>query len=132
MDAEATVRAYYDALREGEPIFPFFAREETTVKFGISERLTGYDAVRDGLTEQTETTGGWVVDSKRLCVYEYDDHAQFSDDCFMAWTDHERGIRYEFDSRWSGALEYRPTAPDDVETPWRFLGMHVSVEGGLR
>lgn len=129
MDAEATVRAYYDALRSSEPLYPFFAREESTVKFGIGERLTGYEAIEEGLREQTETTDGWSVDSDRLVVAERDDHAWFADDVFMAWTDTDRGIRYEFETRWSGTLERRDDDAD-VETDWRFVGMHVSTEGG--
>ncbi|WP_336133740.1 nuclear transport factor 2 family protein [Natronomonas amylolytica] len=126
MDAEATVRAYYDALRDGEPLYPFFAREESTVKFGIGERLTGYEEVEAGLRAQTETTEGWAVDSDRLVVAERDDHAYFSDDVFMAWNSLERGIRYEFDTRWSGTLERRED--DRLGTDWRFVGMHVSCE----
>lgn len=131
MDAESTVRTYYDALRDGEPLSPFFAREESTVKFGIGERLTGYEEIEAGLRAQTETTEGWVVDSDRLIVAERDDHAYFSDDVFMAWNSLERGIRYEFDTRWSGTLERRE---DEAElgTGWRFVGMHVSTEGGTR
>ena len=135
MDAEATVGAYYDALRSGDPLYPFFADEETTVKFGIGERLTGYPEVREGLRSQTETTGDWEVDSGHLLVVTGDggDHAWFSDDVFMAWTDFEKGIRYEFETRWSGTLERRPDAPWDgpgeATTPWRFVGMHVSTEG---
>ena len=64
MDAASSVRAYYDALREGDPLYPYFASETTTVKFGIGERLTGYEAVRAGLAEQTETMPNLtVVDS---------------------------------------------------------------------
>jgi hypothetical protein len=127
MDAEATVRAYYDALRDGEPLYPFFARAETTVKFGIGERLTGYEEVRSGLEAQTATTEGWVVDSERLVVEESDDHAWFADDVYMAWTDLNRDHRQEFDTRWSGTLKRR--ADDaDAGTAWRFVGMHVSTE----
>jgi hypothetical protein len=128
MDAEATVRVYYDALRDGEPLYPFFARAETTVKFGIGERLTGYEEVRSGLEAQTAGTEAWVVDSKRLVVGTSDDHAWFADDVFMAWTDIDRDHRYEFDTRWSGTLQRRA---DDagLGTDWRFLGMHVSTEG---
>jgi hypothetical protein len=128
MDAEATVRAYYEALRDGEPLYPFFARAETTVKFGIGERLTGHDEVRAGLEAQTATTEGWVVDSGRLVVGAADDHAWFSDDVFMAWTDTDRDHRYEFDTRWSGTLTRRPDDAD-LGTEWRFVGMHVSTEG---
>lgn len=124
MDAEATIRAYYDSLRHGEPLAPFFAEREmeseNIVKFGISERLTGYEEISDGLREQTRTTDGWTVESTALRVHERDDHAWFSDDVFMAWTDVERRIRYEFDTRWSGTLERH-------EGKWRFVGMHVST-----
>lgn len=135
MDAESTVRAYYEALRTGEPLSPFFAREESTVKFGIGERLTGYDEIEAGLREQTETTEGWTVESDRLVVTERTDHAWFADDVFMAWNDTERGIRYEFQTRWSGTLERREDAADTdgasaPDTDWRFVGMHVSTEGG--
>ena len=128
MDAEATVRTYYDALRDGEPLYPFFVRAETTVKFGIGERLTGYGEVRSGLEAQTATTEDWVVDSERLLVDGSDDHAWFADDVFMAWTDLDRDHRHEFDTRWSGTLERRA---DDagLGTDWRFVGMHVSTEG---
>lgn len=128
MDAEATVRAYYEALRAGEPLSPFFGEGESTVKFGIGERLTGYDEVRAGLRAQTETTEEWVVDSRRLVVDGDGDHAWFSDDVSMAWTDTERDHRYEFDTRWSGTLQRR--ADDaDLGTGWRFVVMHVSTEG---
>ena len=134
MDAESTVRAYYDALRAGDPLYPFFAREESTVKYGIGERLTGFEAIREGLAEQTETTEAWTVESEALVVTERDEHAWFSDDVFMAWTDTERSIRYEFDTRWSGTLERRSGTDEDAVGPgagtdWRFVGMHVSTEG---
>ena len=128
MDAASTVRAYYDALREGDPLYPFFADESTTVKFGIGERLTGYEAVRAGLAEQTETTDDWTVESERLVVSAADDHAWFSDDVVMAWTDTEADHRHEYDTRWSGALRHRGDDAD-LGTSWRFVGMHVSTEG---
>jgi len=128
MDARETVAAYYDALRAEEPLGPFFADEragdDAIVKFGISERLVGTDAVRDGLAAQTASTTGWTVESDALRVIERSDHAWFSDAVFMAWTDTDRGIRYEFDTRWSGTLERR----DDE---WRFVGMHVSTAGSI-
>lgn len=118
MDAEATVRAYYDALRRGEPLDPFFAEIDGIVKFGISERLTGFEEISEGLREQTRTTDGWTVESDALRVHERDEYAWFSDDVFMAWTNGR--IRYEFDTRWSGTLERH----DDE---WRFVGLHVST-----
>jgi hypothetical protein len=133
MNAEATVRSYYDALRAGDPLAPFFADDESIVKFGIGERLTGYAAIREGLAEQTATTEAWRVDSDRLLVTERDEHAWFSDDVAMAWTDSETGSRREFESRWSGTMERRPDAAwagEPPETPWRFVGMHVSAPRG--
>jgi hypothetical protein len=124
MDAADTIRSYYDALRTGEPLGPFFAPEhpgdDPVVKFGIGERLVGTDAVREGLREQTAVTADWAVDSRALRTTERERHAWFSDTVGMDWTDTERGIHYEFDTRWSGTLERRD---DD----WQFVGMHVST-----
>lgn len=129
MNAEESVRAYYDALRSGDPLAPFFARAESTVKFGIGDRLTGYEEIEAGLSEQTETTGEWRVGSDRLVVTERDEYAWFSDDVSLSWTDTGSGVRYEFDSRWSGTLERRAETASggDLGTPWRFVGMHVSA-----
>jgi len=119
-DAAATVRAYYDALSDGEPLGPFFLDEATTVKFGVGERLTGGDEVKRGLRDQTRTTTDWTVDSERLLVESRECHGWFSDDVFIAWTDTESETRHEFDTRWSGPMEL-------TDEGWRFAGMHVSV-----
>jgi hypothetical protein len=135
MDAADTIRSYYDALRAGEPLGPFFAGErpgdDPVVKFGVSERLVGTDTIREGLREQTATTGDWTVESHALRATERDRHAWFSDEVDMRWTDTERGIRYEFDTRWSGTLERRADdgAADDPD--WQFVGMHVSTAGEI-
>lgn len=128
MDAEATVRAYYDALRAGDPLGRFFATDESAVKFGISERLDGGAAVERGLAAQTERTTDWTVDSRDLRVTDRGCHAWFSDDVFMAWTDAHRDVRFEFETRWSGTLETRSPdgRPADDGSP-RFVGMHVST-----
>lgn len=133
MDAAATVDAYYDALRSGEPLAPFFARD-ATAKFGIGERLYGFDEIEAGLTAQTETTDEWRVESDRLLVTERDDYAWFSDEVAMAWRDLERELDYEFETRWSGTLERESDAGCDPvgDTPWRFVAMHVSTPGGTR
>lgn len=130
MDARATVRDYYETLRRGEPLYPYFAEAPDVVKFGIGERLTGYEAVAEGLREQTRTTAAWTVRSERLRITERDRHAWFSDDVFVAWTDTERSIRFEFDTRWSGTLERRTDRSDDDsgDDRWLFVGMHVSTE----
>jgi hypothetical protein len=130
MNAEETIRAYHDALRDGDPLGPFFADDESIVKFGIGERLSGHAEIRAGLADQTATTEAWRVDSTRLVVTERDEHAWFSDDVTLAWTDTETGSRWTFESRWSGTLERRPDAPrsnEAPETPWRFVGLHVSA-----
>jgi ketosteroid isomerase-like protein len=119
MTAEATIEAYYDTLRAGESLSPFFAESASVVKFGITDRLTGYDEIESGLHEQTETTIDWTVESRRLAVTERDSIAWFSDDVLMAWRG-EDGEHREHETRWSGTLERR----DDE---WAFVGMHVST-----
>lgn len=132
MDAESTVLEYYDALRAGEPLHPYFAEEEGAVKFGISERLDGYEEIEDGLREQTETTDDWTVESRALVVTERERAAWFGDDVRMAWTTAD-GDRHEFETRWSGCLERhdgengRDGSAGDVDADWRFVSMHVSV-----
>lgn len=128
MDAREQIESYYDALRAGEPLDPYFADEragdDDPVKFGISERLVGADEIRAGLRRQTETTTDWAVTSRALRVAERDRHAWFSDDVSMAWTDAATGERRAFETRWSGALERRGGE-------WRFVGMHVSTADEL-
>ncbi len=118
-NAEATVRTYYEALRQGEPLHPYFADDGSLVKFGISEQLTGYKAVAEGVREQTRHSEEWTVTSHELRVTERDRHAWFSDTVRMAWTDTTTGMRHGFDARWSGTLEDRDG--------WKFVGMHVSA-----
>ena len=138
--AGGVIHAYYDALRAGDPLAPFFADDEDLVKFGISERLVGGEAVTEGLRRQTETTSGWTVDSRDLRVSERDDHAWFSDEVFLGWTGSDPPIRYEFETRWSGTLELRDgdghlaSAGDDghpAGANWQFVGMHVSTAGDV-
>ncbi|MFD1634134.1 nuclear transport factor 2 family protein [Haloplanus ruber] len=120
MNAAETVREYYEALRRGEPLYPYFAERSDVVKFGVGERLVGYDAVAEGLREQSRTTEDWTVESCDLRVTEGDDHAYFSDSVQMAWTDRAADHEYAFSTRWSGTLE--PRADE-----WLFVGMHVST-----
>lgn len=134
MDAADTIRSYYDALRAGEPLGPFFAGEQPgddpVVKFGVSERLVGTESIREALHEQTTTTADWEVTSHALRTTARERHAWFSDAVDMRWRDTEQGIRYEFDTRWSGTLERRDEEADG-DTDWRFVGMHVSTAGEL-
>ncbi len=120
MNAEARIEEYYRALEAGDPLGPFFADDDAVVKFGISERLVGGDAVRQGLREQTERTTDWTVDSRGLRVTDRGCHAWFSDDVRLSWRDVEAGVRHAFETRWSGTLEAR----DDDGV---FVGMHVST-----
>ena len=120
MSAEATVTDYYEALRRGEPLYPYFLEHPDVVKFGVGERLAGYDEVAEGLREQSRRTDDWTVESDALRVVERDDHAWFSDDVFMSWTDTVADRERAFETRWSGTLEL-------VGEEWLFAGMHVSA-----
>jgi hypothetical protein len=130
--ARAYVESYFEALREGDELGPFFANDEDLVKFGISEQLRGAEAVVEGLADQTATTRDWHVESHGLRVTERDRTAWFTDHVDLAWTAIDPAIRYEFDTRWSGALERR----DDQGNPapagdWRVVTMHVSTAGDI-
>lgn len=128
----ATIERYYDALRAGEPLHPFFADDGPVVKVGIGERLVGAGAVAEGLREQTATTEDWVVESHdlRVGVAGPDDEpmtagdeaafAWFGDEVSMAWTDLERDTRFAFETRWTGAMVR-------TDGGWRFVEMHVSA-----
>jgi hypothetical protein len=137
-----TVQEYYATLRAGEPLYPYFRESPATVKYGISETLVGYEAVAAGLREQTRTTTDWVVESRDLRTGRRDravdggDGASgdsdgpaetsaagcgwFADDVFLAWTDTDRRVRYEFDTRWSGTV-----------IDGEFAAMHVSTAEAL-
>ncbi|WP_323172491.1 hypothetical protein [Natrialba sp. PRR66] len=113
--AEATIRDYYDALRDGDPLVPYFRRSDSTVKFAISEALFGHDDIGAALREQTETTAEWTIESSHLVVTERGSCATFADEVTMAWTDTETGKRRQFETRWSGTLIVN-SATDDTET----------------
>ncbi|MWG36876.1 AtzH-like domain-containing protein [Halomarina oriensis] len=124
MTVADTIEAYYDALRSGDPLAPFFLDSPDTVKFGLSERLDGVEDVAEGLRSQTETTREWVVESSDLVTGAHGETAWFADSVFMGWTDTERSIRYEFETRWSGTLVR-------VDGEWRFASVHVSTTEAL-
>ncbi|WP_126661871.1 nuclear transport factor 2 family protein [Haloterrigena salifodinae] len=136
--AEAVVRDYYDALRSGDPLEPYFLEDESTVKFGISEALFGFESVREALEEQTATTADWTVESGHLVVSERDAFATFADEVTMAWTDTENGANRRFETRWSGTLVRDGSSEQDTdaagaeaEPSWRFATMHVSTADEL-
>lgn len=128
MDAETRIGSYYDALEAEEPLGPFFASDDTVVKFGISETLAGGTAVARGLREQTERTTDWSVDSGALRVTDRGRYAWFTDEVGLAWRDVGTDDRHEFETRWSGTLERRTDdgrpASDGTLV---FVGMHVST-----
>jgi hypothetical protein len=130
-DAETTVREYYEALRRGDPLPPFFAESEGVGKVGISERLVGFEAVAEGLRSQTRHTEDWEVESRDLGVTERGCHAWFGDSVRMAWTDTRTGTRRGFDTRWSGTLERGEAASDGNGDGWTFVSMHVSAPSQL-
>ena len=130
MNAAETIRDYYEALRRGEPLYPYFAERPDVVKVGVGERLVGYEAVAEGLREQTRTTDDWTVESEALRVTERDDVAWFSDSVALAWTDRAADRDRAFPTRWSGTLLCRPgedAGADDADEEWLFVGMHVST-----
>lgn len=139
MDPTETVEEYYEALRRDEPLYPYFAERGDVVKFGVSERLTGYEAVAEGLREQTRTTEDWQVESNDLRVTHRDSVAWFTDEVALEWTDSDSD-RKSFDTRWSGVLERDDgdvgknpsgTAGGTAGTHWRFVQMHVSASHDL-
>jgi ketosteroid isomerase-like protein len=119
MSPTETVEEYYEVLRRGEPLEPYFVERDDVVKFGVGERLSGYDAVAEGLREQSRTTEDWRVESQQLTVHARESVAWFTDDVALSWTDSD-GDRQSFDTRWSGVLEA-------FDTDWRFAQMHVSA-----
>jgi hypothetical protein len=132
---EELVREYYDALRAGDPLYPYFRESPATVKYGLSETLRGYEAVSAGLREQTRTTTEWTVDSRHLTTGTRGGPEElvgdgpggdgvgcgwFADDVLMAWTDIDRQTRYEFETRWSGTV-----------VDGEFAAVHVSTAEAL-
>lgn len=126
MTVRETVRDYYEALRRGEPLYPYFAERPEVVKVGVFSRRTGGDAVAEALREQTRTTDDWTVDSRALQVTTPPtaDVAWFADVVDLAWVDTEADVEYAFETRWSGVLE--PRGEGDGRE-WVFVQMHVSA-----
>jgi hypothetical protein len=121
-DAEDTIRAYYDALRAGEPLSPFFLESLATVKVSLSERFSGYPDIADELSEQSAMTEEWTVESTDLSVTTRDDYGWFDDEVTMAWTNTRVDTDHEFDTRWTGTLE-----ASESDGTWQFVTMHVST-----
>jgi hypothetical protein len=139
------VEDYYAALRAGEPLYPYFRESPATVKYGLSETLRGYEAVAAGLREQTRTTTDWVVESRDLTASDggtVDGDAVggtgsdgaacgwFADDVRLAWTDTDRRVRYEFETRWSGTVAGGEFATMHVSTADSGVGGSGRRDGG--
>lgn len=125
MSAEDVVLDYYEALRRGEPLYPYFRESPNTWKAAISTTYEGYDAVAEALREQTRTTTDWRVESDEPAVVGGDEWASFNDDVSLAWTrtpddDDAAVTRHEFETRWSGTLV-------EHDDEWLFLELHVSA-----
>jgi hypothetical protein len=121
-DAEATIGAYYEALRAGEPLSPFFLESLGSVKISLSDRLTGYPDIADELSEQSAITTEWTVDSDDLSVTAREDYGWFHDEVTMAWTNTRVDTDYEFETRWTGTLE-----ANESDGTWQFVSLHVST-----
>lgn len=117
-----TIETYYETLRRGEPLTPFFSEDPQAVKLGIEETLVGYADIADGLSSQTDRTSDWTVESTSLRVIERDAFAWFHDEIRLSWHDKSTGTDESYDTRWTGTLEYR----DPVDR-WQFVTLHVSV-----
>jgi hypothetical protein len=130
MSVRETVLDYYEALRRGEPLSPYFVERSDVVKVGVFSRSVGYDAVAEGLREQGRTTDDWTVESRDLRVRAGEAGggdaaaAWFTDLVDLSWRDTRRGASYDFETRWSGVLEPRG---DGDAREWAFAGMHVSA-----
>lgn len=131
MSAEDAVLDYYEALRRGEPLYPYFVESPDTWKAAISTSYSGYDAVAEALREQSRTTTDWTVESAGPSVVERDGWATFHDDVAMAWTSthgeddaSESESRHEHETRWSGTLA-------DRDDEWLFVQLHVSTASSV-
>lgn len=124
MTPEETVRAYYDTLREGEALAPYFVESPATVKVGLSERLVGYAEIARGLREQTRKTEDWTVESTDLHIVERDGGVAVADEVHLSWYDTDAFSERAFETRLSGTL-----LPSD--DGWAFAGLHVSAETAL-
>jgi hypothetical protein len=119
-DTETFVRDYYEALRRGEPLDPYFHEQPGVVKIGVFSRLVGGNRVAEALRDQTARTADWVVESADLRTFDRGDHAHFVDAVRLAWTDTRTDRRNDFDTRWTGLAESHDGGP-------LFVSMHVSA-----
>ncbi len=117
-----TIETYYETLRRGEPLTPFFSEDPQAIKLGIEETLVGYADIADGLSSQTDRTSEWTVESTSLRVTERDAFAWFHDKVRLSWHDDPTGTDESYNTRWTGTLEYR----EPVDR-WQFVSLHVSV-----
>ena len=130
MNARETITGYYEALRRGEPLAPYFAERPDVVKVGVFSRRVGYEDVAEGFREQGRRTTDWTVESHDLRVHEDGGHARFFDRVDLAWTDAVDDVSYAFDTRWTGTLRSRAGVAGESEgetAEWAVVDMHVSA-----
>jgi len=120
MDVDGFVRDYYEALRRGEPLDPYFHERPDTVKVGVCSRRVGGEAVAESLRSQTARTEGWTVESRGIRTFARDGFGHFVDEVGLAWTDARADRRHAFDTRWTGLVEPLDDGP-------LFVSMHVSA-----
>ena len=120
MDVDGFVRDYYEALRRGEPLDPYFHERPDTVKIGVFSRRLGGETVAEALRDQTARTTDWTVESRDLRTFARDGFGHFVDEVGLAWTDARADRRHAFDTRWTGLVEPRG---DEL----LFVSMHVSA-----
>lgn len=120
MTVEQTLESYYDSLRDGAPLEPYFSREIHPVKFGISEELDGYEDIAKGLRAQTRTTTDWEITSHNLQTDSKEGIGWFSDLVAMQWRNIEEDRMIRWNTRWSGTLL-------EEDSGWTFVRMHVSA-----
>ena len=125
MNARERIRDYYEALRRGEPLSPYFAERSDVVKVGVFSRRVGFEGVAEGFREQRRRATDWTVDSHDLRVHEHGTHARFADRVHLAWTDTVDEASYAFETRWTGVLV--PQDNGENEERWLFVDMHVSA-----
>lgn len=142
MSAEDVVLDYYEAVRRGEPLYPYFRESASTWKAAISTTYDGYDSIAEGLREQSRTTTDWTVDSHALETVDRDGCVTMTDHVTLAWTSvgstdtesepaanhggegEPARTAHEHETRWSGVLV-------EHADEWLFTQLHVSTASSV-
>lgn len=115
------IRDWYYAASEGQTkeFLDYFVHDDRTVYFGSdpAEIWYGYEAVRQGLTENFGTYGKWTMMSKNLVLQQLGDSAFFTDDVELSVR--HGGNSFAEDARVSGVLVRQ-------DIGWKIIQVHVS------